>query len=273
VRELIDGHVHTARCGHATGTAEECVREAVSAGLVSVAITEHLALPEDLDPHRHLSMSPDELDDYLAEVHAAREAFPEIEVVTGLEADFLLGREEQTAAAIVDAHGRAHGHTFVLGSVHFIGEWAFDDPHRLDEWDHHDVSQAWTDYFELWIAAVRSGLFDVMAHPDLVKKFGHRPLLEPVDLYREAAQAAADAGVAVEVSSAGLRKPVGELYPGPALLAAFFKAGVPATVGSDAHAPTEVGYRIDAAYDAMAAVGYRSVVFADASGGWKEIAL
>jgi histidinol-phosphatase (PHP family) len=273
VRELIDCHIHTARCGHGSGSVGECAEQALSLGLVSIAVTEHLALPDDLDPLRRLSMPPDSMDDYLAEVQAVRDAYPQLEIVTGLEVDYLPGREEQTAAAIGDARRRAGGPTLILGSVHFLGDWAFDDPHCMDEWDHHDVAQAWIDYFDVWTSAVRSGMFDVMAHPDLIKKFGHRPLLEPVDLYTDAARAAADSGVVIEVSSAGLRKPVGELYPGPALLSSFHAAGVPATVGSDAHQPAEVGYRIDAAYDALSAVGYQHVVYADDRGGWKEIAL
>jgi histidinol-phosphatase (PHP family) len=157
--------------------------------------------------------------------------------------------------------------------VHFIGEWAFDDPHHLDEWSSRDVDQAWREYFRLWMDAANTGLFDVMAHPDLVKKFGHFPSFEPDELFSECARTAADVGVKIEVSTAGLRKPVGEMYPGRQLLSAFRSAGVVATVGSDAHAPDEVGYRIDAAYDALRAVGYRSVAFPRAAGGWRELSL
>jgi histidinol-phosphatase (PHP family) len=100
-----------------------------------------------------------------------------------------------------------------------------------------------------------------MAHPDLPKKFGHRPTFDPRELYAEAAHAAADAGVLIEVSTAGLRKPVAELYPGPELLQAFSDRGVGATVGSDAHAAGEVGYLIEEAYEALAIAGYREVAF------------
>lgn len=273
MRKLIDCHIHTQRCGHAEGTVEEYVAEAVSKGLWGIAITEHLALPEDMDPERHLSMPPSEVNAYLDEVQAARERVDDLRVVTGVEADYLIGRENEIAAAIARARTGAHGATVVLGSVHFIDRWAFDNPHEVEEWERRDVDDAWRDYFALWMEAVSSELFDVMAHVDLVKKFGHFPTFDAREIYEAAATAAASAGVVIEVSTAGLRKPVGELYPGPDLLSAFRLAGVPATVGSDAHAPAEVGYALDTAYDALRLAGYDSIVFPESPGHWKELSL
>ena len=273
MRELVDCHIHTQRCGHAVGSVDEYVRVAVDRGLSGIVITEHLALPDEFDPHRHLSMPACDLEDYLVEIDLARQRFPEIDVVAGIEADFLLGRESETAAAIADARNRADGVRMVLGSVHFIGDWAFDDPHNVDEWDTRDVDGVWLDYFDLWRAAAKSGMFDVMAHPDLPKKFGHRPSFDTRELFFDAAATAADAAVAIEVSTAGLRKPVGELYPAHDLLVAFQRADVPATVGSDAHEPSEVGYEIPAAYDALLAAGYETVQFPDLTTGWRTISL
>ncbi|NTW27939.1 MAG: histidinol-phosphatase HisJ family protein [Coriobacteriia bacterium] len=271
-RELTDCHIHTRRCGHAAGTAEECVRVAIERGLSGIVFTEHLALPEDLDPSRTLSMRSEEMSDYLAEIAAVRDLHPEIAIVTGLEADYLPGRAAQTAATLKEL--RLRGVSVVLGSVHFLEDgWAFDDPSRIAEWDTRNIDSVWRAYFDRWCGAARSGLFDVMAHPDLVKKFGHRPSFDPCDLYREAAAAASEGCVRVEVSSAGLRKPVGEIYPAFDLLRAFHHAGVSATAGSDAHAPSEVGEGISEVYDAMARAGYASVAFPDGSGGWRELAL
>ncbi len=273
MRELIDCHIHTERCGHATGTVDDYVRAAVRRGLAGIAITEHLALPEELDPNRHLSMPACDLEDYLVEVDLAVQRYPGIAIVTGLEADYLPGRESETLAAIQEARHRSDGARFVLGSVHFLGEWAFDDPHDLSEWDRRDTDAVWTEYFELWCEAALSGMFDCMAHPDLPKKFGHRPSFDTRDLFADAAGAAAQAGVLIEVSTAGLRKPVAEVYPSRGLLRAFALADVPITVGSDAHAPDEVGFRIESAYDAAAAAGYTEAQFPNGSGGWKAIKL
>jgi histidinol-phosphatase (PHP family) len=273
VRELIDCHVHTERCGHATGSVTDCARAAEARALDTIVFTEHLALPDDLDAGRHLSMPPSELDAYLGEVASARSSYPGISIVTGLEADFLTERVPFTAEAIRDARSREHAPTVVLGSVHFIGDWAFDDPHHVEEWASRDVDEAWREYFSLWEQAAASEMFDVMSHPDLVKKFGHFPSSDPDALYRSAARTAAQAGVRIEVSTAGLRKPVGELYPGAGFLRRLAEAHVPAVVGSDAHEPGEVGYRIAEAYDALSVAGYSTVMCPLPGGGWKEIAL
>lgn len=257
MRELIDCHIHTERCGHASGTASQMVSAAVFAGLAGVVMTEHLPLPEDLDPDRRLSMCDGEIEAYAEEVLGLAERVRGLQVVLGAEADWLPGREGHTERILADA--RNAGVTVVLGSVHFIGDWAFDDPNDLSEWEKRDVDEVWSAYFSSWCDAARSGLFDVMAHPDLPKKFGHRPTIDPASLYDAAARAAAEGGVAIEVSTAGLRKPVAELYPSPELLQAFASRGVPATVGSDAHATAEVGFGIAGAYDALLSAGYERV--------------
>jgi len=259
VRGLIDCHVHTELSGHGAGTVAQAVGAAVFKGLSGLVLTEHLPLPAGLDPDNHISMPSERLNDYAAEVREWSERARDLEVVVGAEADWIPGRESETDAIRSDA--LAAGVKVILGSVHFLDGWAFDDPHRLDEWEEHDVDQVWERYFELWCDAARSGVFDVMAHPDLVKKFGHFPRFDTRELYAEAAAAAAAGGVLVEVSTAGLRKPVGELYPGAALLEAFRAAGVDATVGSDAHNVSEVGMDVERAYQALADAGYTRVAF------------
>lgn len=273
MRELIDCHIHTERCGHAAGTLSQYLDAAVRAGLTGMVITEHLPLPDELDPARTLSMPACQLDEYLVEIDIMRERYPQLGLEAGLETDYLPLRLAETRTALDEARSRADGPRMVLGSVHFIDDWVFDDPSRIEEWDHRDVDQVWTEYFALWGDACRCGLFDVMAHPDLVKKFGHRPSFDTAELYAEAARAAADGGVLIEVSTAGLRKPVNELYPGPELLAAFHAAGVGATVGSDAHHPDEVGYRIDLAYDALLRAGYTHASFPVGHGAYRRIEL
>lgn len=273
MRELIDCHIHTQRCGHAVGTVEDYVRVAVERGLVGMALTEHLPMPEGMDPQSEVSMPACDLEDYLVEVDLTRNRYPQIEIITGVEADYLPERMDEVRATIKDATQRSDGATVILGSVHLLAGWAFDDPRTVESWESRSVDQAWEEYFATWCDACRTGLFDVMAHPDLVKKFGHVPSTDTREFYAEAARVAAQTGVLIEVSTAGLRKPVGELYPGPELLHAFFDAGVVATVGSDAHAPQEVGMQIELAYEAMSAAGYRAAAFPDGVGGWRSIPL
>lgn len=271
MRGLIDSHMHTRLCGHATGTVGQMVGAAVFRGLSGIVITEHLPLPEELDPDNTISMRACDLEDYADEVRSMADRAKGITVVLGAEADWLPNHIELAE----DMRNRAAelGVQVLLGSVHYIEDWAFDDPTRVAEWENRDVDEVWRDYFERWCDAAGSGLFDVMAHPDLVKKFGHRPSFDPRYLYEQAAKAAADAGVIVELSTAGLRKPVGEMYPSADMLAALFSAGVDMTVGSDAHAADEVGYGIEDAYRVLADTGFTRVALPLGRGerAWYEL--
>lgn len=249
MRELVDCHTHTARCGHGAGSVADVVAAAEIRGLAGVTISEHLPLPDDLDPGRLYSMPQSDIAAYVAEVSAVRETAA-IAVYLGLEADWLPGRIDHVTRLLAEASWDV-----VLGSVHFIEGWAFDDPDLVAEWDSRDVDAVWEAYFERLCDAASSGLYDVMSHPDLVKKFGHRPSRDATFLYDEAARTFAHAGVAAEVSTAGLRKPVAEIYPGPSFLEALVRHRVPLTLGSDAHQPSEVGYAFEDAVRAIRDAG------------------
>ncbi len=251
---LVDCHVHTERCGHGVGCVADYVTTARNRGLAGIALTEHLPLPDDLDPVREYSMPLAELSAYVAEVR--EQAGNGIRVALGVEADWLPGRLDYVRDTLAQ-----HSWDVVLGSVHFLDSWAFDDPALVSEWETRDVDATWERYFDLLIDAACSRLFDVMAHPDLVKKFGYRPASDPHLLYDEAASAFAEAGVVAEVSTAGLRKPVEELYPGDAFLAALRRHEVRVTIGSDAHAPAEVGYCFEDARTAVRRAGYDRIAW------------
>jgi histidinol-phosphatase (PHP family) len=262
---MIDCHVHTARCGHAEGDAAAYVAAARQADLSVLCFTEHLPLPEDLDPNREYSMPESDLEAYVTEIESLRPGATAddtdvsgagLKLLIGVETDWLPNRMARVESLLA-----SQPFDVVLGSVHFIDGWAFDDPALISEWDRADIDIVWTSYFSHVVDAARSGLFDVMAHPDLVKKFGHRPAFDTRDLYEATAHAFAAAGVAIEVSTAGLRKPVGEIYPSLDFLRICRRLGVPATMGSDAHSPAEVGFRLDAAREALGAAGYESVVY------------
>lgn len=271
MRELIDCHMHSELCGHASGTVAQMVSAAVFAGLSAIVMTEHLPLPVDLDPAGVLAPGPEDFMQYAEEVRSMRERVKGMTVVLGAEADWLVGRAEEMAAQASTA--KDAGVEVLIGSVHFLDGWSFDDPSNLAEWDNRDVDEVWSAYFDAWCDAARSGLFDVMAHPDLVKKFGHFPSTDPSDLYEEAARAAAEGGAMMEFSTAGWRKPVAEPYPGERLVEAFRRAGVEFTVGSDAHETAEVGYRIADAYGVLAAAGYDRVWVPTGPGEKREIRL
>lgn len=261
MRELIDCHIHTGFCSHASGDPEAYVGAARRAGLAAMLFTEHAPLPDAFDPDRQLSIIDADLEPYAATIASLAEESrgTDLEIGLGLEVDWLSDDPGHAAASI--ERGRDAGIEVFLGSVHFLGTWAFDDPNDLSGWDLREVEHVWMEYIDVWCDAAASGLFDVMAHPDLPKKFGHRPAEHPLLAYDRMAQAALAGDTLVEVSTAGLRKPVGELYPGHELLSMFRRAGVGATVGSDAHAPGEVGSAIPDAYEALLRAGYHRVAY------------
>jgi histidinol-phosphatase (PHP family) len=267
--DLVDYHIHTARCGHAFGAMRAYVERAVQLGLPEMGFSDHIFLywlPEDQrDPE--LAMPEDQFDAYVQDVQRLQHAFPEITIRLAVEADFILDAESTLKSVL-----SRYPWDYVLGSVHFIGDWGMDDGRYLSRYDAWDIDELYEHYFGLILKAANSGHFDTMAHLDLVKKFGHRPRKELADLYGRVARRLAAAGVAVEVNTSGLYKPVAELYPHPDLLTACRKAGVPATLGSDAHAPEEVARDFPLAIEHLRAAGYeRIVAYEGRRRTWKSI--
>lgn len=268
--ELVTTHTHTGYTGHGEGTVEALVTAAEAAGISTIAVTEHYPLSDDFDPDAYLAMDMRRMPDYLADIQAARDAHPGIEVLTGCELDWLGDDEDRTFAA----------HEFdpfavVLGSVHMIDRWEFDDPAVADRWKDVGVDAVWRRYFEVWCEAVscKEAPFNVMAHPDLVKKFGYRPSFDPQPLYDQAAGACAAAGRMVEVNTSGAGYACHEMFPALGLLQAFCRAGVPCTVGTDAHTAAKVAQGIPQAYDLMRRAGYRVLTVPTADGDRREIVL
>lgn len=266
--ELVTTHTHTALCGHGEGTVEELAAAAEAAGVSTIAITEHYPLSAAFDPEGYLSMPAARMDEYLAAIEDARAAHPGIEIIAGCEMDYLGADEDRSIGEADLAPFR-----LILGSVHFIDGWAFDDPAQRARWEQPGAADAiWLRYFEVWCEAVSSPWpFDVMSHPDLAKKFGYRPSFDPAPLYERAAEACAAAGRMVEVNTSGAHYACAEMFPSPDLLAAFCRAGVPCTVGTDAHAPANVARGVREAYRLMYEAGYRTVTVPTADGDRRRI--
>jgi histidinol-phosphatase (PHP family) len=187
------------------------------------------------------SMTPEQLPEYVQQVQALQGQFSGIRIKLGIEADYYSPSEEAATRALL----AQYPFDYVYGSVHFLDDWAFDDPERIAEWDSQNIDTVYEQYFQRVQQAIRSELFDVVGHLDLVKKFGHRPtydLKEPVEQIIKACQ---ETGMAIEVNTAGLRKPVKEIYPSLDILRLIQQHDVPIVLGSDAHAPHEVAYDFD----------------------------
>jgi histidinol-phosphatase (PHP family) len=237
---------------------ERYVEHAIEGGLSELGFSDHLFMywlpPDGRDPE--LGMAEWEHDFYIEDVERCRTRYAsDITIRLSTEADFIPGHERELERIL-----RGYDWDYVIGSVHFIDGWGFDDSRYLDGFREWDIDALYARYFELVAASAETGLFDTIGHADLVKKFGHRPTSDQCEAYARLASRLAAASVCVEVNTSGLRKPVGEIYPHPDVLRACHAAGVPLTLGSDAHAPTEVAADLTAATTLMRSVGYDAYI-------------
>jgi histidinol-phosphatase (PHP family) len=233
--------------------AERYRAAADAAGIEELGVSEHVyRFRQSLDLWSHplwVENANDDLDAYCDFVRSTS-------LRLGVECDFVPGAEERTRAML-----EARDFDFVVGSVHFIGEGDTAVDHDgFDVWEQPDASadEIWTRYFEHFDRCARSGLFDILAHPDLVKVWGKGRPLPDGDLrrfYEPAVEAIVAGGSAVELSTAGLRKPVGELYPAREFAELVVEAGVPFALSSDAHLPEQVGFGYDQAVEFLDALG------------------
>ncbi len=237
--------------------AERYRAAADAAGIEELGVSEHVyRFRQALDLWTHplwTENADDDLDEYCEFVRTT-------DLRLGVECDYVPGAEERTEAML-----KARDFDFVVGSVHFIGDGdAAVDHDGFDVWERSDVSaeEIWTRYFEHFDRCARSGLFDILAHPDLVKVWGKgRPLPEG-DLrrfYEPAVEAILAGGSAVELSTAGLRKPVGELYPAREFAELVVEAGVPFALSSDAHLPEQVGFGYDRGVEFLDSLGVEEI--------------
>lgn len=249
---LFDYHMHTPLCGHALGHPKQYAATAVRRGLGEIGFSEHNPMPEKFDDWR---MELEDFPAYLTMIEEARTAYPGLPIRLGLECDFLPGKE----AWIRELAGKAD-FDYLIGAVHYISpNWDVDNPLKLDRWKEQPVEETWSRYFHAVGQAAQSGLFDFLAHPDLVKKFGHIPPGDLRPYYREALDALEASKMAIEVSTAGLRKEVGEIYPSVPFLQEAHRRGIPVLLSSDSHNPEEVGYEFQRALDLVRETGYREL--------------
>jgi len=260
---IADYHMHLRdeqeEIAHRASAIDPYVETALARGVDEIGFTEHVYYFEQTRSLWHVPYHVDrcahDLERYVEAVLDAKgRGLP---VKLGLEVDYEPEQEEETRELLAP-----YPWDYLLGSVHFIDDLGVDGEPRLS--DAVGIEEAWRRYFATLAAAARSRLFDSLSHPDLVKVFGQRPpqALER-ELHADVVEAIAESGVAVEVSTGGLRKPVGELYPDPHLLALCQDHGVPVTVASDAHVPGLVGSDFDRARALLRDAGYDTITLFD----------
>ncbi len=246
---MIDYHLHTPLCKHASGEPEEYAREAMARGFVEIGFACHSPMPPWYDPANR--MAREQLEGYVEMVRRCRESFPRLPIRLGIETDFHPGTEDYARHVV-----ESFEFDYVIGSVHYLGSWGFDNPENAGRFGERDLYDTYSEYYGMIAGLARSGLCDVVAHPDLIKKFGHRPSRDYADLELRALDAVAEAGLALELNTSGLRRPAREIYPSMRILKAARERGIGITFGSDAHEPGQVGYKFDMAFAAAREAGY-----------------
>jgi histidinol-phosphatase (PHP family) len=246
---MFDSHMHTPLCRHAVGEPEEYAARAVERGLRGIIFTCHSPMPEGFWPQ--VRMSESDFDDYVAMIGRCRDAFAgELEVRLGIESDYFPGYE----GWIEKLHQRAEFH-HCLGSVHWQG------PEYAAKFNPQDEQGFRKIYWENLAASAETGLFDTLAHPDLIKNY--RSSTWRFEDWQDDVAAALDriarTGVAMELNTSGLNKVFPEMNPGPPMLRLMRERGIPVVIGSDSHAARRVGENFVAALELLRTAGYASI--------------
>ncbi|KAA9002431.1 histidinol-phosphatase HisJ [Paenibacillus spiritus] len=256
---LIDYHTHHERCGHASGKLEDYVRRAIGLGYSQLGLSDHLPLLH-VDPDRYypeMAMPLSELPRYVEECLELREKYRgSIEIRVGLEADYIEGYEEEIARVL-----EPYPWDYLIGSVHFLGEWDITDFRQTAGWEGRDPLEVYRAYYRAVKRSAATGMYDIIGHMDVVKRFGFGPdteegRAEARELALDALRGIAASGAAMELNASGLTKPCKEMFPAPYLLREARALGIPLTLGSDAHDPAKLGEGLDAARAQLREIGF-----------------
>ncbi|GIO32746.1 MULTISPECIES: histidinol-phosphatase HisJ [Paenibacillus] len=258
---LIDYHTHHVRCGHAVGELEDYVRRGIEIGLDHIGLSDHMPLlhvnPAEYYPE--MAMAMEELPRYVEECLSLKEKYKgQIDIRVGLEGDYIEGWEEAIGKIV-----QAYPWDYVIGSVHFLGEWDITDHRQIHGWEGRDKLEVYRTYYEAVQKAAATGFYDIMGHLDVIKRFGFQPGPEAaaeVEALENAALAAVAAcGVAMELNASGLSKPCADMFPSERMLQEAYRLGIPMTLGSDAHDPKKLGENLDRARLALHQAGFRQL--------------
>ncbi|WP_068612923.1 histidinol-phosphatase HisJ [Paenibacillus tuaregi] len=258
---LIDYHTHHVRCGHAVGELEEYVQRGIEIGLSQIGLSDHMPLlhvnPAEYYPE--MAMPMEELSRYVEECFSLKAKYlGQIDVRVGLEGDYIEGWEPEIQRIV-----EAYPWDYVIGSVHFLGEWDISDFRQTHNWEGKDILAVYTQYYDAVQKAAKTGFYDIMGHLDVIKRFGYKPQPEQdselLALEQAALEAVKSAGVAMELNASGLSKACAEMFPSRRMLEQAFQLGIPLTVGSDAHDPKKLSENLDQARKTLYEVGFREL--------------
>ena len=250
-RILFESHSHTPLCNHAEGDPTEYAAVAFERGLRGLIVTCHNPMPNRFS--HHVRMREDQFEEYVDLVARTGEEWAgRVDVRLGLEADYFEGCEAYLEKQLASADFQ-----FVLGSVHpQIAEF------RTRYWQPDEIEVQRT-YFKLLAQSAETGLFDSLAHPDLIKNVTTK-VWSPgaiMDDIRHALDRIAATGVAMELNTSGVNKIISEMNPFPAMLKEMCERNIPVTLGADAHEPDRVADGYETALHLLDECGFKHVNF------------
>ncbi|RDU62439.1 histidinol-phosphatase [Helicobacter sp. MIT 14-3879] len=248
----IDLHNHTKLCNHAIGECYEYVESAIKNGINIFGFACHAPMEFD----KKYRMSVNEIDSYIYEIRALGEKYRDkISVKVGFEVDYIYKKEYLIEKKVLESDV-----DYLIGSVHFLNNWGFDNEEFLSEYNKIDINDAWKQYLQSIIAMAESRLFDIVGHFDLFKIFNNKPSFSlQKDIYNTL-EAIKDNDMVLEINTAGIRKPICEIYPSRDILELAYKLEIPITFSSDAHSPSQVGFKKDFAISLAKDIGFKEVV-------------
>ncbi|HEY5125224.1 MAG TPA: histidinol-phosphatase [Ignavibacteria bacterium] len=243
-----DYHTHTT-FSDGKADPEEYISQAISAGIKEIGFSEHLNL---FVADQQWCMDPKRVPEYISHIARLKKKFSGIKIKTGLEVDYFPGKEEEIYEFINGLEL-----DYVIGSVHYLGEKTVDS--GPDFYENRNIDELYELYFGYVDEAVASGLFDIIAHCDLIRIYNFRPAASPEHFYRRLAGNMKIHDVAFEVNTNGRNRPLGDFYPDRRFLKIFSEENVPVCVNSDAHLPIRVGQYFDEAYMLLKEAGFKEM--------------
>jgi len=246
---LIDYHIHTI-FSDGKKDLSDYVDEAVRRKIDEIGFSDHMHLNKAVWP----TMNFTDLPNYVNKITQLKKA-SKISIKMGLEVDFVPSKMNKLMRMI-----NKFNFDYLMGSVHFIGNWTIDDEKQIYKWKRKNIDEVYQQYFALVQNMAKSELFDIVGHLDLVKKFNFRPKKDITSLLLETVEIISKSKMCVEVNTAGLRKPCREVYPSEKLIKMCFDNGLPITLGSDAHSPEEIGTDFEKAINLLRKIGYVKII-------------
>ena len=247
----VDLHNHTTLCNHATGTMEEYIQKAIELKIDTYGFSCHA--PMAFEPEYRMNLSQSKT--YEKDILSLKEKYKkQINILLSYEVDFMENSkylEKSILESNVD---------YLIGSVHFIDKWGFDNPEFIGQFEDKDIDTIWEEYFKTVSSMVKTGYFDVVGHLDLIKIFKYLPNKNITDIAYDTMIEIKKSGMVLEINSAGLRKPIKEQYPSNTLLKLAFKLDIPITFSSDAHSIDQIGFGYEQVVQIAKDIGYTKCI-------------